>query len=206
MTAPFDRSVFINCPFDDDFAPILQAMAFCVVYLGFHPRLAGENSDNSTARLDRIVGLIEGSKYGIHDLTRCKAEAAGEYARMNMPFELGVDFACRRFSQAPRSEKSILVLEHAQRDYMRALSDISGWDIRFHGGDFQKAVRHVRSWLIAQADAPQVGSALIEGAYVDFQQWYWEKQLAAGSSEADIREYPTGELVRAMLEWKAAQG
>lgn len=124
---------------------------------------------------------------------------------MNMPFELGVDFACRKFSAAPQSEKSILILEHAQRDYMRALSDISGWDIRYHEGNFQRAVRHVRSWLIAQAGAPQIGSALIEGAYLEFQQWYWEKQLDAGSSEEDIREYPTGELVLAMLEWKATQ-
>jgi hypothetical protein len=124
---------------------------------------------------------------------------------MNMPFELGVDFACRRFSTDHRSEKSILILEHAQRDYMRALSDIAGWDIRYHKGAFQSAVRHVRSWLIAQAGAPSIGSALIEGAYLEFQQWYWEKQLAAGSSEEDIREYPTGELVSAMLEWKATR-
>lgn len=204
MPPPFDRSVFINCPFDDEFAPILQAISFCVVYLGFHPRLAPENPDNAVSRLDRVVELIRSSRYGIHDLTRCRAEEAGEYARMNMPFELGMDFACRTFSTGRLSEKTILVLERSQRDYQRALSDISGWDIRYHRGDFERAVRHVRSWLIAQAGAPAIGSALIQGKYLAFQEWYWERELAAGSSEEDIREYPTAELIRAMHAWMAA--
>lgn len=30
MPVPFERSAFINCPFDAQFAPILQAIAFCV--------------------------------------------------------------------------------------------------------------------------------------------------------------------------------
>ena len=48
------------------------------------------------------------------------------------------------------------------------------------------------------------GRALIQGKYIAFQEWYWERELAAGSSEEDIREYPTTELIRAMLEWKEA--
>ena len=204
MPPPFNRSVFINCPFDDDFAPILQAISFCVVYLGFHPRLAPENADNAAARLDRIVELVRGSKYGIHDLTRCKSLSGGEYARMNMPFELGIDHACRRFGQEELPSKSILVLEHTRYDYQKVLSDIAGWDIHAHEGDFEKAVRHVRSWLVAQAGAQPVGAALIQGKYIAFQEWYWEKELAAGSSEEDIKEYPTAELIRAMQEWMTA--
>lgn len=204
MPPPFDRSVFVNCPFDEDFAPILQAVAFCIVYMGFFPRLAPENADNGEARLDRIVELIRGSKYGIHDLSRCKSAAPDEFARMNMPFELGLDHACRRFGPHPLSDKRILILEHTRYDYQRALSDIAGWDIHAHGGDHERAVRHVRTWLIAQAAAQPVGSALIQGKYLAFQEWYWERELAAGSSEEDIREYPTVELIRAMHEWKDA--
>lgn len=204
MQPAFDRSVFLNCPFDEEFAPILQAVAFCIVHLGFFPRLAPENSDNAEPRLERIVQLIRSSKFGIHDLSRCKAGDAGEFARMNMPFELGIDFGCRRFGEAPLNEKRILVLEHTKYDYQRALSDISGWDIQAHGGEYEKAVRHVRSWLIAQAGASPVGAAAIQGKYLAFQEWYWEQQLAAGSSEEDIREYPTAEVIRAMHVWKDA--
>ncbi len=201
MPIPFDRSVFINCPFDEEFAPILQAIAFCVTYLGYFPRLAPENQDNSAARLGRIVELVQGSKYGIHDLSRCKATAVDEYARMNMPFELGLDHACRLYGVGPAAQKAMLVLEHARYDYQKALSDIAGWDIRAHDGDPVQAVRHVRSWLVAQASAPRIGPALIQGKYLLFQEWYFERELAAGSSEEDIRAYPTHEMVSAMREW-----
>lgn len=203
MTPSFDRSVFINCPFDDDFAPILQAIAFCVVYLGFFPRLAPENADNAAARLDRIIDLVQGSKYGIHDLSRCKSTANNQYARMNMPFELGLDHACRRFGSGERADKVILVLEHTKYDYQKALSDISGWDIRVHNGNFEKAMLQVRSWLVAHG-AKKIGASQIQGQYIAFQEWYWEKELAAGSSENDIREYPTNELISAMHEWMDA--
>jgi hypothetical protein len=202
--SPFDKSVFINCPFDEDFSPVLQAISFTVVLLGFHPRLAPENPDNGEARLDRIIELIRGSRYGIHDLSRCRAAEVGDYARMNMPFELGMDHACKRFGTGALATKAILVLEHARYEYQRVLSDISGWDIRSHDGDYEKAVSHVRTWLVAQAGAERVGPALILGKYLAFQQWYWERESAAGSSEDDIRAYPTVELVQAMHEWMAA--
>ncbi|NLD67200.1 MAG: hypothetical protein GX644_00130 [Limnobacter sp.] len=65
IAPPFERSVFVNCPFDEEFAPLLQAIAFCVVDLGFYPRLAPENANNAANRLDRIIELIRGSKYVI---------------------------------------------------------------------------------------------------------------------------------------------
>lgn len=200
----FDRSVFINCPFDEEFAPILQAISFCVVFLGFHPRLAPENADNAATRLDRILEIVRTSKYGIHDLSRCRASVEGEFSRMNMPFELGLDHACRKFGAGDLSTKSMLVLETVRYDYQKVLSDISGWDIRAHGGDFQRAVTHVRTWLVGHAGAPSLGTALVLGKYAAFQEWYWEEQLAAGSSEEDIREYPTYEMIRAMHAWMAA--
>lgn len=201
---PFERSVFINCPFDEDFSPILQAISFCVVYLGFHPRIAPENADSSAPRLERILELVRGSKYGIHDLSCCKSTAADEYARMNMPFELGIDHGCRQFGGGQLTQKQILVLERTRYDYQKALSDIAGWDIQVHEGDFERAVREVRNWLIARAGADRVGAALILGKYIAFQEWYFERELKAGSSEEDIKAYPTAELLVAMHEWMAA--
>lgn len=200
MPPSFERSVFVNCPFDDDFAPMLQAIAFCITDLGFHPRLAPENADNATNRLDRIVELIRSSKYGIHDLSRCKSISAGEYARMNMPFELGVDHGCRRFGEGSLSQKAILILEEGRYDYQKGLSDIAGWDIHAHGGDHIVAVRHVSMWLVRQAQAPRTGPARILGNYAAFQEWYWERELALGASDEDIKAYPTVQMVEAMRE------
>lgn len=204
MPTPFERSVFINCPFDDEYAPILQAIAFCITVLGFHPRLAPENTDNAANRLDRIIQLIQESKYAIHDLSRCRSSAAGEYARMNMPFELGIDHGFSRAGQAPLSEKVILILEATRYDYQKSLSDIAGWDIQVHEGDFQKAVRRVRDWLVDKAGAEPIGAARIQGKYLAFQEWHYERELANGASEDDIKEYPTNLVVTAMSAWMDA--
>lgn len=197
----FEDSVFLNCPFDADYAPLLQAIAFCIIDLGFVPRLAPENANNAANRLDRIADLIQKSKYGIHDLSRCKADAAGDYARLNMPFELGLDHGCARFGTSQMQEKSILVLERDRYDSQKSLSDISGWDIDAHAGDHIKAVRIVSGWLRRHAGAPPTGAARILGNYATFQEWYWERELANGASEDDIRAYPTVQLVAAMREW-----
>ncbi|HJR57085.1 MAG TPA: hypothetical protein VJ798_10930 [Rhizomicrobium sp.] len=204
MPPPFERSVFINCPFDADFSPLLQAIAFCVTDLGFYPRLAPENADNAANRLDRISDLVRGSQYGIHDLSRCKSAATDEYARMNMPFELGMDYGARRFGGGKLARKAIMILEHARYDYQRCLSDISGWDIHSHDGDHIKAVRHVRNWLVRQARAKAIGPARILSDYATFQEWYWERELASGASEDDIKAYPTVQMVAAMGEWVVA--
>lgn len=44
-----------------------------------------------------------------------------------MPFEYGVDWACRRWFGAGRDAKRLLVLEEKPYRYQAALSDVSGW-------------------------------------------------------------------------------
>lgn len=200
-TPPFERSVFINCPFDAEFSPILQAVAFCVADMGFYPRLAPENSDNGTSRLERIVELVRESRFGIHDLSRCRATDVGEYYRLNMPFELGLDHAAARYGGGRLSTKSILVLEQARFDSQKSLSDISGWDIESHSGDYLIAVRRVNRWLAQHGGAEPVGPTKVVHDYQDFQEWYWEREIHRGASEDDIRDYPTIDFVRAMSEW-----
>jgi hypothetical protein len=118
-----------------------------------------------------------------------------------MPFELGIDYGCRQYFGRGRESKKILILEEKPYRYQAAISDLSGCDIEFHGGDYQKAVRKVRNWLVSEAGARPDGAARILGKYVDFQEWHYETQLAAGFSEEDIRDYPTKELLDAMKLW-----
>lgn len=199
---PFDRSVFINCPFDEEYEPLLQAILFCILYVGLIPRLALERSDSGESRLEKLIELIETSKYSIHDLSRCESKAPGEHYRLNMPFELGVDHGCRKFSTGGEAKK-ILILEEQKYRYQAAISDLSGFDIEAHDGDYQKAVRKVRNWLVSEANVSAPGSSRILAAYTDFSGWYYERQLAAGFSEDDIRDYPTSELLNAMRDWLA---
>jgi hypothetical protein len=201
--APFEKCIFINCPLDTDYEPILQAILFCITYLGFSPRLSTERNDSGENRLDKIRELIESSKCSIHDLSRCEAKKKGEPCRLNMPFELGVDYGCRQYRRG-RKDKKFLVLEEQVYRYQKVISDLSGCDTKSHGGDFQKALAHVRNWLVSEAGIDADGPSKILGAYADFQEWYYERQLAAGSSEKDIQSYPTRELLNFMNRWIVA--
>lgn len=182
--------------------PMLKTIAFAVVSLGFHPRIAPENADNSAARLHRILTIIAGSRFGIHDLSRCRIQPGQTFARSNMPFELGLDHACQQFGNDQQRRKAILVLEQERYDYQKSLSDISGWDIRAHGDDRRAAVAAVRSWLRALAGAPDIAPTRILDKFEDFNGWYWERAKQGGASEADILAYPTEEMISAMLEWR----
>lgn len=201
----FARSVFINCPFDEEFEPILQAVLFCTIYLGFTPRIATESGDSGAVRLEKIKTLIAESKYSIHDLSRIQARRRGEHFRLNMPFELGLDYGCRQFSGGEHRTKRILILEEKPYRYQAAISDLAGCDIQAHAGQFGTAVRKVRNWLVSEADIRADGATRILAAYEDFQMWYYEQQLAAGFSERDIKDYPTAELLVAMKQWVAAE-
>lgn len=201
-TPVFDNCVFINCPFDADFDAMLQAMLFCIVFLGLVPRLARERNDSGEYRLEKIKDLIERSKYSIHDLSRCQATKKGEHYRLNMPFELGIDYGCRQYGGGKHSTKKILILEEKRFRYQAAISDLSGCDIEFHSGSFEIAIRKIRNWLASNGaitDPP--GAAKIRDAYYDFQDWYFQKQEAAGFSKDDILDYSTPELLAAMSEW-----
>ncbi|MEQ9568322.1 MAG: hypothetical protein RLN85_21355 [Pseudomonadales bacterium] len=199
--AAYGNSVFINCPFDKDFEPILQSILFCVIYLGFDPRISLASNDSGDIRLPKIQKLIENSRYSIHDLSRCKSKAADEYFRLNMPFELGMDYFCRQRFKPTRPKKSILVLEKEPFRYQAALSDLSGCDIKHHKDEPEMAIEKVREWLVVEAGANSVGASKIKGGYIDFQEWNYEKQIADGFSEEDIQKYPTAELLRAMKKW-----
>lgn len=197
----FDRNIFINCPFDKEYDPILQAILFTALRLGMEPRLASESLDSAETRLAKICSLIAASKYSVHDLSRCVAQNEGEHFRMNMPFELGIDYGYRQFGPEEAKQKRFLILEEQKYRYQAALSDISGCDIKVHGADQEEAIRAVRSWLVAAAGAADIGASKIYGEYLGYQEWYWERKSAAGHSERDIREYPTPEVLEGMREW-----
>jgi hypothetical protein len=91
-------SVFINCPFDQDFEDSFFAIVFCVVCCGFVPRCAFESRSDAEPRMARILKAIRGSKYSVHDLSRCRGEGDENLARFNMPLELGMAMA-ERFAQ-----------------------------------------------------------------------------------------------------------
>jgi hypothetical protein len=199
----FDRNVFVNCPFDDAYLPLLRPILFVIFYLGLKPRIALESLDSGKPRIEKIISLIEQSKYAIHDLSRMQAERVGEYYRLNMPFELGLDVGCRLFKAGRSSEKKCLILEAERYRYQAALSDMSNSDIAAHGNDPVQASREVRSWLNNAADLRAPGSTLIWNRFNEFMADSYDQLKADGHSDRDIERLPVAELMGRMRSWLA---
>jgi hypothetical protein len=77
---PFNANVFINCPFDSDYRPLLKALTFTLLYLEFEPLLS-QTFSSSAIRINQIKQYIRRSKYSIHDLSRSKALKKNELPR-----------------------------------------------------------------------------------------------------------------------------
>jgi len=147
------HAVFINCPFDDDFAPLFEAILFAVICCGFLPRSALESGSVSEPRMDRIVQAIFSSKYSIHDLSRCRGEGSEQLARFNMPLELGIAMARRFKSARKRDRHDWLLLVPEGHVYQRFLSDLSAWDPKTYDGNASSLVPHIVAWLATRPDA-----------------------------------------------------
>jgi hypothetical protein len=52
------KDVFINCPFDDAYKPIFDAIVFAVYHLGFAARCALKVDDAGEARFAKITRII----------------------------------------------------------------------------------------------------------------------------------------------------
>ena len=142
----FDNNVFINCPFDQEYAPLLRALVFTTLYLDLEPYLS-QTLSSSNIRVSQIKQHIRSCKFGIHDLSRSRAMKAGEFPRFNMPYELGLDIGACEFGGKLLKSKKILILETERHHYQKVLSDIAGQDISAHRNDPKTLVTKVRNWL-----------------------------------------------------------
>jgi hypothetical protein len=202
------RDVFINCPFDDEFAEGFRALVFAVLACGFRPRCAREMDDGAETRIDKLYRIVEQSRFGIHDLSRTELDPVNQLPRFNMPLELGIFLGARRFGSEAQKKKRALVLDTHPYRYQRFISDLAGIDPTPHGGDPREMVRCTRNWLVTVSKrttipspaslmtcydgfvaglatiADQAGLDPLRIAYPDFQRlaaaWI-EQQRASGS-------------------------
>src|SRR5438045_3535035 len=107
----YEQNVFINCPFDNKYTPLFQAIIFTVHDCGFRPRCALEASNAGQFRLEKIMGIINECKYGIHDISRTKLDTINRLPRFNMPLELGLDLGSRRFGSQRHKGKIHLIMD-----------------------------------------------------------------------------------------------
>ncbi len=148
MSRPaYANSVFINCPFTDDYEPMFRAIVFAVADCGFRPRCALEEIDGGEIRRQKIERLIEACKFGIHDLSNMELDPVSRLPRFNMPLELGLFLGARRFGDGREKDKRLIILDRDRFRCQKAISDISGQDVDCHDGDLLVAIRRIRDWL-----------------------------------------------------------
>jgi hypothetical protein len=150
---PWDpnTSVFINCPYDDKFQELFDSILFATVACGFTPRSAIDTGTVSDSRIDRIRKAMFGSRYSIHDLSRCRGEGSESLARFNMPLELGFAMS-RRFLNEDSHDWLVLVPE--EHEYLKYISDLGAFDPKKHKRTKESRVPPVVNWLKTRPDAP----------------------------------------------------
>ena len=196
----FEKNIFVNCPFDDDFRQLLISIVFTIKYFNYMPKLALESANSGESRIDKIVNLIEESKFGIHDLSRIVSTNENEHYRMNMPFELGVDYGCQKFKGGIWKKKKILILEKERYRYQKALSDLSGSDIKNHDDEPMKIITAVRDWLVMEELDAGASGKKVWYEFNDFQTYLYEKVIEEDGHES-VDEVPVPEVIFHMSNW-----
>lgn len=168
--APYDFSVFVNCPFDDDYHPLFDAIIFTIHDCGYAARCAIEVDDASEVRIEKIAKIITACRFGIHDISRTEADATTGLPRFNMPLELGMFLGAKRYGRGQHRLKNCLILDVERYRFQKFISDIAGQDIAAHGGEPTRAIKAVRDWLSnATYNKMRIPAAsVISGRYQSF--------------------------------------
>ncbi len=143
----FNTDVFVNCPFDDAYKPLHDALVFAVHDCGFRARSAREISDSGEIRIQKIVRIIQSSRLAVHDISRTQCDQTTGLPRFNMPLELGIFLGALWFGNSRQKRKRCLVLDTERYRFQKFCSDIAGQDISAHGNDVANVIKAVRNWL-----------------------------------------------------------
>lgn len=162
------KSVFINCPYDNEYELYQDAIFFTVIACGFIPRSAKESGKASVSRMERILHALYTSTYSIHDLSRYCGTGEDLLARFNMPLELGLAISSRHLGKkSPVHDWLVIVPENAP--YSHYISDLAGYDLQRYGDDVISLIRSVFAWLMTQPGAlPWTSPAPVVAKFNDY--------------------------------------
>jgi hypothetical protein len=184
--APYVRQVFLNCPYDDEYRPLLKAVVFAVHACEFTARLALEEPGSERLRLERLVSLIAECGLAIHDLSRVRPTGPDALPRFNMPFECGVFYGALRYGSGRQKAKRFLLLDSEAYRPQRTMSDAAGLDPKAHHDSAAEAINCVRDFLAAGQKPRPMGAVMINALYQEFQSELPRIAQAAGLQVAEL--------------------
>lgn len=195
----YEDSVFLNVPFDRKYQRLFNALVFAVHDCGCIARSALEVEDSGDARVDKILEIIEQSKFGIHDISRAGVDHVTKLARFNMPLELGFFLGAKRYGSKRHAQKRCLILDRDKFRYRSFCSDLSGQDIRAHNDQPRDAIRAVRDWLSSHRRGVQMpgGKAIFER----YEGFCAQMPAQARDVHLDHRELTFGDYTKLVVGW-----
>jgi len=204
------HQVFLNYPFDADFSTIAEALNFAVVAAGLLPVCALDLSAPDRPRLDMLIDAISCCHYSVHDLSRAKGDGHENFARMNMPIEMGLALYPALTSQ--RAEHRCAFFVASPHDYKRFASDLAGLDPRCHNEDPATAVTLMYEWLRAVVPATIFNSCPTVEVVTCFDDYQRTATRVKGSginghpSHVELREVMYGVCEeRGWWDWRKAK-
>lgn len=200
MPEEYRNTVFINCPFDEEYGQIQNYIIFAILYLGFEVQIASQIQGAEHNRLAKIQNMIGSSQFSIHDISRLKSTAPDEFYRLNMPLELGMDMGAKRYCEE-FSDKKFLIFEAEQYTADKAASDLKGFDLRAHEDNASLALKQVRDWLENVRPNRSDGAMKIEGAFLEFIEAFYNDRIRRGFNEEHAKNAAVGELIGDMKHW-----
>jgi hypothetical protein len=162
---PYEKSVFINCPYDAEFRDYFHAIVLTVSAFGMAPRSGLQSTGQANTRIARIAETLANSKYSIHDLSRFTGEGVANLARFNMPLELGMAVALRYERSGTNRSHNFAVMAPSGSAFQQFVSDLAGFDPYMHELTVPSVIRETHSWLLDQPDAVErlPASAVLNG-------------------------------------------
>ena len=161
--------VFLNYPFDAEFEKLANAMHFGVVAAGLLPVCAKDLSTPDRPRLEILVEAITSCHYSAHDLSRCRGEGVDNFARFNMPIEMGMALFYALHTQ--RNVHRCAFVVPKPHDYQAFASDLAGLDPRYYDKNDVSLAVSVYEWLRDVVKEPLLNrkpTAKVKEKYIEF--------------------------------------
>jgi hypothetical protein len=185
--------VFLNYPFDDSFSPLADAMSFAVVAGGLLPVCAYDLTAPDRPRLETLVEAIRCCHYSAHDFSQSRGAGPQNFARMNMPIEMGMALFHALHTQ--RREHRCIFFVPTPHDYKAFASDLAGLDPRVHNNDDARLLTDMYEWLRAVVPSALFNAQATVDVLEKFEAFKAERNRVKGANGGQPSHDETRELM-----------